>query len=165
LWVRIVVQLALVDRSQAVAVRDGRVVVHPGVLHVLTRHAPVPLVALRTLLQRTCVADVVRVSRARVGPFWFPGLVLPAGVPGELGRGLLLHLDQDVIGHDVRTSLHADPWRPAPDERLPAGHGRVVERRFAGSSELRRPLEAWAAASGVPLLFTPLDSPAGGAVR
>ena len=159
LWTRIQLVVALPERrglDPALRVDGDRVRVHPGLSHVLTRHAPVALCGLREHLGRTCVADVLRLSRTQVGPFWFPGIQLPAEVPEVLGQGLVLHLHQELVGHDVRTAVHADPLLPPPVERVPPGYGVVRERRFVATPPQAAALAELIAREGVPALVTEL---------
>ncbi len=127
----------------------GRIDLDPGLLHLLARHADTPILALRAQVASVTEGRVRRVARGRVGPFWFPGVHLPDGVPAHLGQGLILHLALEVVGDEVRTSRDRDPLRPAPDLRPPEGHGWVRDRRFAVSGALAGPLGDWARERGV----------------
>lgn len=135
----------------------GRTSVNDSLRHLLTRHATAPLTALREQLADTLGVQVSRVSRATVGPFWFPGVALPHPVPAELGRGLILNLHAEVLARDVRRSAHRDPLTPPPPgERLPEGFGVYRERRFAASADVVDALRAWTAARGAPADPVPL---------
>jgi hypothetical protein len=131
--------------------------VHEGLRHLLARHAPTPLVALHAQLVRALGGRVLRLARSRVGPFWFPGIALPSGVPGTLGGGLVLQLSSEVVGVDVGEGRHLDPWRAPPEgELLPRGCRIFRERRFCASPQLLPALEAWGAREGVPVQASPL---------
>ena len=136
--------------SGLLAVRDdGTVFADPGLRHLFARHAATPLLAMASQLAAGTGARVARLSRGALGPFWFPGLPLPDGVPAALGHGLVLHLTAEVVGDDVHTSAHRDPLvAPDPDERPPDGTGLYRERRLAVSAGLIGAARAWAADRG-----------------
>ncbi len=128
---------------------DGSVFADPGLLHLFARHAATPLLAMATQLSTGTGSRVARLSRAAIGPFWFPGFPLPEDIPAPLGRGLLLHQSTEVVGDDVHTSAHRDPLLPPdPDERPPEGCGVYRERRFAVSPRLIESTRAWATDQG-----------------
>ncbi|MCB9765888.1 MAG: hypothetical protein H6739_39305 [Alphaproteobacteria bacterium] len=131
-----------------------------GLEEVLARHLAVPLPGLVQQLARLLQADIRRVSRGRVGPFWFPGWSLPPTVPNVLASGLLLHLQVEVLAEDIHHAVHRDPLKPAPRETLPDGLQAFRERRFAASPNVLGPLTAWCEDRGgagaiVPLLPRP----------
>lgn len=137
---------------------DGRTVgVHPGLRHLLARHAPTTLVALHHQLQESLGGRVTRLARSRVGPFWFPGISLPEQVPPALARGLVLHLSSELVGEQVGSSRHLDPWvPPPPGELVPRGCRIYRERRFCASPALLGVLERWGQQQRVPVLAQPL---------
>jgi len=138
--------------------RHHAVKVHPGLRHLLARHAPTPLVALHAQLQDALGGRVTRLSRSRVGPFWFPGIPLPPEAPAELGRGLVLHLSSELVGQQVRANHHLDPWiPPPPGELVPRGCRIYRERRFCASPALLPTLERWGRDVGVAVLAKPLQ--------
>jgi hypothetical protein len=136
---------------------EGRAVVDPGMQHLLSRHMVTPLLALRTQLAEATGAEVTRLSRSFVGPFWFPGLDLPEAVPEALSRGLMLHLSTEVVARDVRNSGHRDPMvPPSIGEQVPEGYGLYRERRFAASPNLHVPVKRWAADQGIDVIVVSL---------
>lgn len=136
---------------------DGRVQVDRGLQHMFSRHIGTPLLALRAQIAQACGAEVTRLSRGFVGPFWFPGLPLPDGVPAVLRQGLLLHLSAEVVAKDVRQSGHRDPWLPPSiGEVAPEGYGMYRERRFAASPNLDRAVRDWAAKKDIDVVVAPL---------
>jgi hypothetical protein len=138
--------------------RHGPVKVHPGLRHLLARHAPTPLVALHAQLADVLGGRLVRLARSAVGPFWFPGVRLPAGIPDQISAGLTLQVSSEVVGEEVRTSKHLDPWRPPPDgELVPRGSRIYRERRFCASPALLPVLQDWSHQRGVPVLAVPLS--------
>lgn len=151
-WVRIRLELTTPGPPTGALRLDraGRLVIDESVQHLLTRHFPIHLMPLRAQLEDALQGRVVRLGRSWVGPFWFPGMVLPDDVPPELGHGLLLHAATEVVAADVHESRHLDPWEPAPEEVAPEGHGTFRERRFAASTEpLAEAVRAWCADRGV----------------
>ena len=131
--------------------------VHPGLRHLLARHALTSLVALHAQLHDALGGRLLRLSRSRVGPFWFPGIPLPRDVPQALVAGLVLHLSSEVVGTEVRASRHLDPWHAPPaGELVPRGCRIYRERRFCASPALLPELERWGDARGVPVLAQPL---------
>ncbi len=160
-WERLRVEVVApvsLNEGGAVEVRGRhQVAVHPGLRHLLARHAPTPLVALHHQLQEGLGGRVVRLSRSCVGPFWFPGVPLPPGVPAALGRGLVLQISSEVVGEQVRIGRHLDPWKPIPPgELVPRGQRVYRERRFCASPALLPELERWGQTAGVPVLAQPL---------
>lgn len=138
-----------------------------GLLRLLSRHALDPLPALLEVLERALGVRVARLSRGALGPFWFPGVALPAGVPVALGRGLLLHMASEVLlseafpsegrplGALVSTrsaplgsssppmipTIRHDPL--AVELEAPRGWRLFQERRFSASSTVSPDLYAW----------------------
>ncbi len=141
------------------ALRGERVQVGEGLRHLLARCGGLPLGALKAQLEAALGGQISRISRGRVGPFWFPGVALPPGLPEVLGRGLILHTSAEVLSADVTRSLHLDPLLPPPREPPPAGWGRYAERRFAASPGLEEALVTWAAERGVTARPIPLIPP------
>lgn len=154
LWVRVSLVLAAppgrTDLGVVRVVSGGRVHLDEGLLHLVSRHISVPLLALRAQIAAVTEGRVRRVCRATIGPFWFPGIALPDGVPPALGQGLLLHAAYEVVGDDVRHSSQTDPLVHAVGLELPEGHGVVRGRRFACSTAARRALQSWCEQRGVP---------------
>lgn len=138
--------------------RHGPVKVHPGLRHLLARHAPTPLVALHAQLGDVLGGRLLRLARSAVGPFWFPGVRLPAAAPTRLAAGLTLQVSSEVVGEQVRFSKHLDPWHAPPvGELVPRGSRIYRERRFCASPALLSILEDWGQRRGVPVLAMPLS--------
>jgi hypothetical protein len=136
---------------------DGRVTVDSGMQHLLSRHLATPLLALSAQLTEATGAQVTRLSRSFVGPFWFPGLSLPDQVPEALSKGLLLHLSTEVVARDIRNSGHRDPLVPKTiGEVVPEGYGLYRSRRFAASPGLITPVKSWAAGQGIDVVVVSL---------
>ncbi|MFH1465734.1 MAG: hypothetical protein ABIO70_15210 [Pseudomonadota bacterium] len=161
-WARVRAELAGTRAwaaAGAIAASDprGALQIHPGLRHLLARHAATPLTALHAQLTEVLAASVLRLSRGSLGPFWFPGLPLPPEVPPELGGGLVLHQSSEVVGVDIRASRHLDPWCAPPEgELVPRGSQVVRERRLCASPGLLPSLERWGQARGVPVVVLPL---------
>ncbi|GEM_PF-1366196 len=134
---------------------DVTVEVDPGFRHFLSRHVPTPLGALLAQTESGLGVDVVRLSRGTLGPFWFPGVTLPAGAPRELGAGLLLHQAMEVVARDVAEDRHRDPLIEAAPERVSGGRRIFRERRFASSPGLVPVVERWAKAAGAEVVVRP----------
>jgi hypothetical protein len=160
LWVRVRVELEGPTgwAGGLLATRpDGTVRVDEGMLHLLARHAATPLLGMATQLAAGSGARVTRLARSVAGPFWFPGFARPKQVPAALGNGLLLHLYTEVLGVDVRRSMHRDPLHGAdPMERAPEGSGIYRERRFAASPTLVGELTDWSRRQGCEVAVVPL---------
>lgn len=137
--------------------KTGRLSVDPGLQHLLTRHFASPLLALRGQLVGAAEAEVVRLARSWVGPFWFPGVALPAGVPPELGKGLLLQLSTEVVAEDVHHEAHLDPLVPPGAEPAPPGQRFFRERRFAASANLIDRVAALCAEQGMRVPIASID--------
>ena len=150
-WVRVVADLREPAKSglslssnrvgPASLNRDGRVVLEPGVLDLFMRHASVPLDALHAQLTEA-FGEVTRLSRSAVGPFWFPSVALPAGIPAELGQGLALHLSTDCISLDIAASSSQDPLHPVV-ETGPGDLHRYRGRRVACTKALVSEYSRW----------------------
>jgi hypothetical protein len=124
---------------------EGQIQIDPALQHFLTRHFADPLTALQTQLGEVTHASIPRLSRSMVGPFWFPGVELPAEVPGALGSGLLLHSSSEVVSEDVRQDRHLDPWLPSvTTERPPDGQKIYRERRLAANAVVLPIAQRWA---------------------
>lgn len=136
---------------------DGSVAVDPGFQHLLARHSLTPITALRLHLAEALTVEVPRVSRAMLGPFWFPGLTLPASTPDAALGSLVLHAALEVLGRDVQRSVHRDPWvPPRAGEIVPDGCGLFRERRLAASPPAVAGLREWARIRGSPIEVVPL---------
>jgi hypothetical protein len=129
--------------------REGRVVLDPGVLDLFMRHAAVPLDALHAQLSQA-FGELTRLSRSAVGPFWFPGVTLPLGVPADLGQGLALHLTTECISLDIAASSSQDPLFPLV-ETAPGEMRRYIGRRVACSDDLVQKYEDWSTVLGTRL--------------
>ena len=139
--------------------KDGQATVDERLQHVLTRHAETRLGDLRDVLGELTGAEAVRLSRGVVGPFWFPGVVIPDGLPAGLGEGLLLHAAVEVMSQDVHASAHLDPWHPAPGgERVPEGYGVYRERRFAARGTAYEAAREWAESAGMRNVVVPVGA-------
>lgn len=151
-WTRIGLVLAAPagarDLGCARVAAGGRIDLDPGLLHLLSRHASTPLVALRAQVQAVTEGTVRRLSRGTVGPFWFPGVQLPGGIPADLGRGLVLHLALQVVADDVRVGVRRDPLEVEDALAPPAGHAVVHDRRFACTRGMVDSLVRWARERG-----------------
>ena len=119
-----------------------------GVVHLFARHADVPILGLREQLSAGLGGRVMRLSRGTIGPFWFPGIDLPPGVPEALGGGLLLHLATEILAEDVQESRHMDPLLPDERDEVGEGVGLFRQRRFAASAAVLGPLQDWGSALG-----------------
>ncbi len=157
-WVRVRVTLNDVGSGGPLDVdRRGRALVDPGLQHTLARHFATSVVALREVIADAAGGRAERVSRGILGPFWFPGIAIPEGLPPHLGTGLLLHASTEVIGADVHAGRHLDPWISAPaNESIPDGYGVFRERRFAASGAAFEAARAWSAASGFQNVVVPV---------
>lgn len=130
---------------------QGRIHLDEGLLHLVSRHATVPLLALRAQVAAVTEGVVRRVSRGRVGPFWFPGIALPAGVPGAIAEGLCLHLSHEVVGDEVHQDSPQDPLHDDSGLRPPAGYRVARQRRLAATPGVQPALHAWGLEQGVQL--------------
>ncbi len=128
-----------------------------GVQHLLTRHASGSLLALHGAVESGLEGAVTRLSRARVGPFWFPGLALPEQAPPAARGALVLHLSRELLAADVPSDRHRDPWEaPPPGERPPTGLHIFRERRFAASPPAVEGLVSWSEGRGARAIVVPL---------
>lgn len=153
-WMRVTVDLDGTPRRGPVRVdKAGRVHLDPGLRHLLTRASSLPLLALKAQLEGP-LTRVSRVSRGVIGPLWFPGVRLPAGVPEAAGGGVVLSASVEVLGDEVRSSVHQDPLR-APAQ-APPGYGLYARRRFVATPAQIAPLTEWCHALGMPSLVEPL---------
>lgn len=155
-WVRIRIELVTsgsVDGPLWVD-RAGRLHLDERLRHLLTRHfADVPD-ALRVQIEQATEARVTRLSRSFLGPFWFPGIDLPEGVPAALGTGLLLHASTEVIDPNLRESLNIDPLErhPSTESDWPV----FRERRFAAAGAVVEVVRQWSEAAGVRANVVPI---------
>lgn len=131
--------------------------VDPGLQHLLTRHFATRLLGLRAQLEDGIGAPVVRLTRGWIGPFWFPGIQLPPGVPEALGGGLVLNLSSEVVADDVLHPAHRDPLVQADSAAPPDGLQIFRERRFAASSNLLDPLTTFCEQAGMRCPIAPID--------
>jgi hypothetical protein len=133
-WVRVRAEITLPGSSRALNVdAEGGLAIEESLQHLFTRQFATTTAALRAHLEDAIGCRVGRLARGWLGPFWFPGVELPAGVPAALGEGLLLHASTEIVARDVRRSLHHDPLEPESHERAPPGFGVFRERRFAAA--------------------------------
>ena len=135
----------------------GRLTVDPLLQHLFTRHFGSPLMLLREQLGAHAHAEVVRLSRGWVGPFWFPGVTLPTEVPAALGKGLLLQIAHEVVAEDVHHAAHLDPLLDLRDEAVPAGQKVFRERRFAASANVLPAVSEFCRSAGVRCPITPIE--------
>jgi hypothetical protein len=150
-WLALRIELRLRGSTEALRVDDdGRLTVGDAVQHFLTRHFADRLDALVLQLGEAFEGEVRRLARSWVGPFWFPGVALPAGVDPSLGRGLLLHASTEVAATDIDGSVHRDPLLGPGDDQLPEALGVFRERRFAATGAVAGAAERWAAERGCP---------------
>jgi hypothetical protein len=160
-WLRLRVDLAMPParlRDGTFTRREGaRLDAAPGVQHLLTRHATTPLLALQASVEAALEGPVVGLTRGAVGPFWFPGLALPADAPAAARGALVLHLTLEQLSAQAHAAGHRDPWTPPPaGERPPPGMAIFRERRLAASPAAVDPLRAWSVAAGAEIIVTPL---------
>lgn len=127
---------------------EGRVQVKDSLQHLLTRHFSTPLTALMASLADVTNAQVLTLTRAYLGPFWFPGMTLPVSAPPQLGQGLLLHATREILATELDGAHHLDAFEPAPEERIPDGYGVFRERRFSCSQPLLVPVRDWCERAG-----------------
>lgn len=133
------------------------VAVDPGLQHLFTRHFATRLLGLHTQLEAGMDAHVVRLTRGWVGPFWFPGIELPPGVPAELGQGLVLHLSSEVVAEDVHHPAHRDPLIHQDTAAPPAGQHIFRERRFAASANVHDAVARFCDSTGMRCPITSID--------
>lgn len=156
-WMRLRLELRVpTGRLGAIEVSDGRVVLHDSVRHLLTRHAATPLTPLRIQIEHATDGTVLRIARSWLGPFWFPGVELPADVPEALGAGLLLHASTEVADVSLREGRHLDPLLPPPRSEPPMGWREHRERRFAAAGAAQGAVRAWAESKGIRALVVPI---------
>jgi len=164
-WMRVSVELegpARWSRGLFDVEPDGAVRIDPGVRHLLARQCVLPLTLLHGALTDALQVSVPRLSRTFVGPFWFPGGPRPDDAPDLVDRGLVLHLASEVMGVEVHTAGHRDPWRSPPaGEAPPPGQQIFRDRRFAATPSVRAELEAWCHARRAPAVVAPLVPSAG----
>lgn len=132
--------------------------VDPGLQHLLTRHFATRLLGLRNQLEDGIGAPVVRLTRGWIGPFWFPGIQLPEGVPEQLGKGLVLNLSSEVVADDVLHPAHRDPLLEPDATAPPEGLQIFRERRFAASSNLVDALASFCEGAGMRCPIAPIDA-------
>lgn len=148
-WLRLRVELRLDGGRSPLQVHGaGRLHVDDTLQHFFTRHFADRIDALVPQLEEACSGEVRRVARSWIGPFWFPGIALPEGVPEALGSGLLLHASTEVASVDIEGEVHHDPLVHPLEERLPPRLGVFRERRFAATGRVVGPTRAWAEERG-----------------
>lgn len=159
-WERISVELSAPPERSPVGlgIRDGgRVTVAESLRHLLTRHYATEIVALVEQVEEATQSHVQRLSRGWIGPFWFPGISLPEGVPDVLGTGLVLHGTLELAGRDVRASGHIDPMQFA---RAQSGSVAVFrERRLAATTALIPHAHEWFTSAGPRGTVHPIGAP------
>lgn len=122
----------------------GLLTIEPGLGELLLRHVLSPLVLLAQTLAGACEGDVDRLSRATIGPFWFPGGALPTGLPPEVARTLTLHLSRSVLSREREGLIAADPLRPLPPPPPRGlGLGLVLERHLVVHRAGHGAVAAW----------------------
>jgi len=142
---------------------DDTVTAVPGLQHLFSRHVLTPLVALFDQVQAATAAEITRITRTFVGPFWFPGGPVPDDAPEAAHGALVLHLSQALLSREITQSHHRDPWTPRVlGERLPEGFGMFRERRFAATPARVAPLQAWSRSRGVDTVVVPIRPVRGG---
>jgi hypothetical protein len=124
------------------------------ITHLLARHLATPLPLLNAALERQTGSSVVSLERNSIGPFWFPGASLPAGLPADLASGLLLHATSEELGGDVRGVHQRDPL--ARGVLPPSGIRLYRERRFAADRLAEPALRRWLALVGVDCPIHPI---------
>ena len=136
---------------------DDTVTAVSGLQHLFARHVLTPLVALFDQVQAATAAEITRISRTFVGPFWFPGGPVPDDAPEAARGALVLHLSQALLSREITASHHRDPWSPrVVGERLPEGFGMFRERRFAASPPRVSALKEWSRSRGVDTVVVPI---------
>lgn len=123
---------------------SGQVHVDAGLQHLLSRHASTPLASLHAQISGVTIGVVRRAARSTVGPFWFPGIQPPPGVPPQAMAGLTLHASTQVIGDEVVRSVDHDPLVQAEGLALPPGFHEVRSRRFACRGAVGASIRDWA---------------------
>ncbi|HCH62035.1 MAG TPA: hypothetical protein DFR83_04465, partial [Deltaproteobacteria bacterium] len=151
-WTRLRVDVdARSDRASDIfqRIEGASVVLQEGFVALLSRHVVSPLPGVHSILNGLGALSVHRLSRGTIGPFWFPGGPLPEDVPEWAKGSLVLHLGLEVIGREVRTRTHHDPFTrslQAPNESIGTYRG----RRLAVSPHSVEAVEAWCrSATGV----------------
>lgn len=157
-WVRL--RIELVARGTAGGAmwvdRSGRLQVDDSVRHLFTRHFGSTLGALRVQLEEVIDGTVLRLSRGLIGPFWFPGVAIPRGLPPGIGEGLLLHASTEIIDARMPESRHLDPLVPAEPD--PGGWPVFRDRRFAASGRAYDAVRAWGELAGMRLHVAPIST-------
>lgn len=150
-WERVRAELRPSRRSEAFALTaSGNVVVEPSVRHLLARTVDGSLSALHDVLADVARGEVLRLGRAWVGPFWFPGVLLPEGVPAELGQGLVLHAAREALVRRSGVLPCLDPLAPGTAAvSPPPGTCLLRTRRFSASPDRIGPLRSWLEGRGI----------------
>lgn len=92
---------------------DARIVVQPGLHNVFARHILTSLPSLQVALQGLTTARVTRVSRASLGPFWYPGGPQVQVMPADVSKTLVLHALHEVMGDALTQTVTNDPLATA----------------------------------------------------
>jgi hypothetical protein len=155
-WVRVRVELVATGSVEGPlwVDRAGRLHLDERLRHLLTRHFADAPDALRHQLEQVTEARVTRISRSFLGPFWFPGVDLPDGLPTSLASGLLLHASTEVSDPQLRESRNFDPF-----DRIEPGTGDwpvFRERRFAAAGQAAEAVRAWAELAGIRANVVPI---------
>ena len=108
----------------------SRITVHNGVRDVFARHVSTPILLLRAALADVSLGSISRLSRARIGPFRFPGGPGVDALPEAVQRTLILHFVQEIVGKDIATTQVNDPIDPTP-LHPPKGVHAFRQRRLA----------------------------------
>ena len=136
---------------------DDTVTAVVGLQHLFSRHVLTPLVALFDQVQAATAAEITRITRTFVGPFWFPGGPVPDDAPEAARGALVLHLSQALLSREITASHHRDAWSPpVVGERLPDGFGMFRERRFAATPTRVEALKDWSRDRGVDSVVVPI---------
>ena len=108
-WVRTRVELSAPAGTRDLGLVQvdaaARIVVQPGLHDVFARHILTSLPSLLVALQGLTTARVCRVSRASLGPFWYPGGPQAVVMPPAVVKTLVLHALHEAMGDDVPRCL------------------------------------------------------------
>lgn len=117
-WVRTRVELRAPAGTRdlgLVQVDDAaRIVVQPGLHDVFSRHILTSLPSLHVALQGLTASTVSRVSRASLGPFWYPQGPQVTVMPQAVRKTLILHALHEVMGEELTRSVDNDPLASTP---------------------------------------------------
>ncbi len=143
-WVRMRAELVAGPGDRLAGIRrDGEGVrVEPGLAALLQRHATSPLAPAAATLAAATGGRVLRLCRGTIGPFWFPGLARPPGIPVPVAATLVLHLQRACLGTALSGHVHGDSLRPA-DPPPPPGLGLHTERHLVAHRSGAAAVAAW----------------------